>query len=122
MQETLNFSLTVNPAVEALKIVDAQGNVLEDGASVDLQPQTVGVESTQVLFTVSGGTAPYVFSLTAGTIPNGDTINSTVNADSSETVTIEGTPTTEETADFSITVADAAGASRTLAAKRKKIS
>lgn len=118
-QETINFSLTVNPSTQALVIVDANGNILADGDSVTLTPQTVGVnDQGQTLFSVSGGTAPYSFEVSSGSIPDGDSLSSTVNADGSETVTIEGTPTTAGTNIFAITVSDSAGASKTVKAKK----
>lgn len=118
--ETINFSLTVNPSTGgALNVVDKDGNPLADGASVTLQPQTVGVaDPGQVLFTVSGGAPPYTFNLASGQIPAGDQLTSAQNADGSETVSIEGTPTTPGPATFAVMVADAAGKSQSVAAKK----
>jgi large repetitive protein len=118
-QETINFSLTVNPATQALKVVDANGNPLNDGDSVTLTAQQVGVaDPGQELFTVSGGQAPYSFSIASGSIPDGDSLNSVVNADGSETVSIEGTPTTAGTSTFAVMVSDSAGAAKTVSAKK----
>ena len=118
-QETINFSLTVNPSTQALKVVDGNGNVLNDGDSVTLQPQTVGVaDPGQELFTVSGGTPPYNFSVASGAIPNGDSLSSVTNADGSETVSIEGTPTSAGASTFAVTVSDSAGAAKTVTAKK----
>lgn len=118
--ETINFSLTVNPSTAPpLSLVDGNGNPLADGASVTLQPQTVGVaDPGQVLFTVSGGTPPYTFNLASGQIPDGDQLTSTQNADGSETVSIEGTPTTPGPATFAVMVADTAGKSQSVSAKK----
>lgn len=118
-QETLHFTITVNPVAKPLTLVDANGNPLADGDSVTLQPQTVGVaDPGQVLFTVSGGAPPYTFSVSAGAIPDGDTLSSTVNPDTSETVTIEGTPTTAGASTFDVTVADSAGATTKATVKK----
>ena len=118
-QETINFSLTVNPSTSALKVVDANGNTLNDGDSVTLTPETVGVaDPGQELLTVSGGTPPYNFSVVSGAIPNGDSLSSVTNADGSETVSIEGTPTAAGTATFAVQVSDSAGASKTVTAKK----
>lgn len=121
-QETINFTLIVNPATPpppALVVVDANGNPLADGASVTLQPETVGVaDPGQVLFTVSGGTAPYSFALASGALPAGDSLGSTVNADGSETVDLAGTPTAAGTATFAVTVNDSAGQTQTIKVRK----
>lgn len=111
MKETLNFTLSVNPSGggNPLVVKDAQGNVLADGANVSLQPETVGTaDPGQQLFTVSGGTAPYNFSISGGAPPAGVSLNSTINADGSETVSLSGTPTAAGAASFSIDVSDSA--------------
>lgn len=109
-QETLNFSLSVNPSSQnALVVVDANGNPLADGATVQLQAETVGVaDPGQVLFKVSGGTAPYNFSVASGAAPSGDQLSSVVNADGSETVSLAGTPTVAGAVNFAILVSDSA--------------
>ena len=118
--ETLNFSITVNPSTAGpLVVVDKDGNPLADGASVTLQPQTVGVaDAGQVMFTVSGGQPPYSFNLASGTIPPGDQLTSVTNADGSETVSIEGTPTTSGPSTFAILVADSMGKTSSVSAKK----
>lgn len=118
--ETINFTLSVQSVTPPpLVVVDAAGNPLADGATVALQPETVGVaDPGQVLFTVSGGTAPYTFTLASGAIPDGDQLSSVDNADGSETVSISGTPTTPGPAVFAIMVADAAGVTKTVSAKK----
>lgn len=119
-QETINVSISVKEAQAALKVVDANGNTLDDGASITLQPETVGVaDPGQELFTVSGGQQPYNFSVSAGALPDGDSLSSTTNPDGSETVTLEGTPTTAGDDSFAITVSDSAGVSATVSAKKK---
>jgi hypothetical protein len=117
--ETINFAVTVSAAANQLTLTDPNGNVLTDGESVTLPDLAVGTAANEELFVVSGGTAPYNFSVGSGAVPDGTSLNSTVNADNTETVTLEGTPTTAQTSDFSITVTDSAGASTKLTAKKK---
>lgn len=59
----------------------------------------VGVSYLQTI-TVSGGMAPYTFSVTAGSLPAGLTLNPSTGV-------ISGTPTQVETANFTITAVDA---------------
>lgn len=120
-EETISFSLSVKEATQpppALVLVDANGNTLADGDSVTLQSETVGVADQQTLFTVSQGVPPYNFSLSSGAKPDGDSLNSNENDDGSETVTLEGTPTTAGSYTFAVTVSDSAGNSATLKAKK----
>ena len=69
-----------------------------------LPPATVGTNYTGSL-TVTGGTAPYIFSVTSGQLPSG-----TVLTDNSGAVT--GTPTASGNFTFDISVSDAEGASQ----------
>lgn len=112
MKETLNFKLSVQPGQtqNPLVVKDANGNVLADGASVSLVAETVGVpDPGQTLFTVSGGTPPYSFSISSPTQPPlGDSLESVVNADGSETVLLAGTPSVAGDSSFSIDVSDSA--------------
>ncbi|MBN3033716.1 MAG: putative Ig domain-containing protein [Candidatus Saganbacteria bacterium] len=62
---------------------------------------TVGSAYGQTL-AASGGTAPYTWSITAGSLPAGLTLNAA-------TGTIGGVPTTAQTANFTVQVTDAAG-------------
>lgn len=61
---------------------------------------SLGVAYTQVL-AAAGGTAPYVFSITAGALPTGVTLSG---------ATLGGTPTVPGRASFTLTVTDAKGA------------
>ncbi len=72
--------------------------------SAALPPATVGTNYTGSL-TVTGGTAPYIFSVASGQLPSG-----TALADSSGAVT--GTPTASGNFTFDISVSDAKGASQ----------
>jgi hypothetical protein len=62
---------------------------------------TVGVAFSQTL-TASGGTAPYSFALTSGTLPAGLTFTAA-------TATISGTPTAAGASNLSFTVTDSSG-------------
>ncbi|MGB7133589.1 MAG: Ig domain-containing protein [Candidatus Sulfotelmatobacter sp.] len=72
--------------------------------SAALPPATVGTNYTGSL-TVTGGTAPYIFSVASGQLPNG-----TALADNSGAVT--GTPTASGNFTFDVSVSDATGASQ----------
>jgi len=75
----------------------------------DLQIATTGIANAEVgvaytaTATVTGGTAPYTFSVTSGVVPNGLTITS-----SGQTASLTGTPTTSGTSNFTLHVTDAA--------------
>lgn len=121
-QETLTFTLNITPGTTPptpFTVKDSGGNLLADGATIALADEVVGTADVgEVLFVVSGGTSPYNFSVVAGAVPDGMDLTSTVNADGSETVALEGTPTTASTpgtpASFSLAVSDSAGASLTV--------
>ena len=81
--------LTILPACPALSITPT---TLAEGR--------VGVSFNQTL-TASGGTAPYTFQVTTGSLPSGLTL--------SESGSLTGTPTTAGTASFTLTVTDASG-------------
>src|SRR6266852_5406441 len=92
-QATIKFTIIVNPVVTpppALVLLDGNGNHVNDGDAVGLQNQTVGVESSQVVLNVSGGVGPYTYVLLDGSsLPSGDSLSAVVNADGSETITLE---------------------------------
>ena len=66
-----------------------------------------GVAYSQIIST-SGGSAPYTYALTAGTLPTGVTFDAA-------TATLSGTPTTIGNSSFTLTATDAYGASTSAA-------
>lgn len=88
---TLNVPLTLTATAGALTVTPTT-----------LPNAVVGVAYTQKL-TASGGTAPYTFAVTLGSLPAGFTFTAS-------TATITGTATAAESGNFTITVTDAAGA------------
>jgi hypothetical protein len=120
-QETVSVLITVNPAAAPFTVKDAAGNTVPDGGSITLSAETVGVaDPGQTVVVLSGGTAPYNVALATGSVlPNGDHLDSTVNADGSETVVLSGTPTTAGSDSFSLMLSDSAGAAATVSARRK---
>lgn len=69
-----------------------------DPAAGSLANGTVGTSYTET-FTASGGAAPYTYAVTAGALPDGLTLASNG--------ALTGTPTTAETANFTVTATDA---------------
>lgn len=65
---------------------------------------TVGSSYSQS-FSTTGGTPPFTYAITAGAIPAGLTLSSSG--------TLSGTPTTQGTANFTVTVTDTSGPART---------
>jgi len=72
--------------------------------TVSLPTGNVGVAYAGNII-ASGGTAPYSWSLTSGSLPGGLTLGSSTQS----SVTVTGTPTTQQTSNFTIQVKDAAG-------------
>jgi large repetitive protein len=68
---------------------------------------TVGTAYTDTL-TAAGGTTPYTFSISAGTLPAGLTLNASTGV-------VSGTPTTAGTSSFTVKVTDARSATATFA-------
>lgn len=88
------FSLTVAPTA----LTDATGPTLPNG--------TVGTRYS-VGQSVSGGTTPYAFSLSTGSLPAGLSINGSTGV-------ISGTPTTAGSSCFTVAVADASTPTQTV--------
>lgn len=93
-----------------MEVVAAQAPVVltpgDPNAPTDLGPFTVGVAITPIEIKASGGVSPYLFSLSAGALPDGIQAVS----DNVDTLQLSGTPTTEQNADFVITAVDSMGA------------
>ena len=68
---------------------------------------TVGVAYTDT-FTAANGTTPYTFSISAGTLPAGLTLNASTGV-------VSGTPTTAGTSSFTVKVTDAKNSTATFA-------
>ena len=82
-----NYSITINTALASLSPATLPGG-------------DVGIAYSKTI-TTSGGTTPYVFSVSSGTLPPGLTL--------STGGLISGTPTTVGTATFTVMATDAAG-------------
>lgn len=89
-QQTGTEQLTLNVQAAALTISTA---TLSYGITTVAYSQTVAA---------TGGVAPYTFSISAGTLPAGLTVNSTTGA-------ITGTPTTVGSNSFTVKVVDSQG-------------
>lgn len=84
------FTLHVNPAGPSPIVFSPDGGALPDA--------TVGQAVSELVTQVSGGTPPYAFSVTAGTLPPGLSLDSNLN--------LTGTPTTAGDFTFEITATD----------------
>jgi hypothetical protein len=92
--------ITPNVAIQ----VGSGGGTPLSVTTTSLASGTVGSAYSQAL-AAAGGTTPYTWSLTAGTLPAGLTLNSNG--------TISGTPTTAATSTFTVQVRDSAQATAT---------
>ncbi|NYI20205.1 outer membrane autotransporter protein [Xanthomonas arboricola] len=105
---TFNFTLTASDSTPSPAAQASRSYALSIGAATlvigqgTLPPAVNGTAYSQTL-TVSGGVAPYRFSVTSGTLPAGLTLA----ADG----TLSGTPSAEGVSNFTITVTDASAAS-----------
>jgi hypothetical protein len=126
--ETITFSIAVNPApppTNPFSVTDASGDVLTDGETITLLPETVGIlDPGQVLFEVKGGTPPYTYQIVSGSLPEysgpSDGLSKVVNSDGSETVSLSGTPSAPSPTggnSFAIQISDSAGSSVVLGTK-----
>ena len=95
------YSITVNPPLPLQVVLPAGGS--------DLSPGTVGVAYAQNFF-LSGGVAPYTWSVASGQLPPGLALKSPFapNDNNSE---LAGTPTQNGTFKFTMTVTDSSGQS-----------
>jgi hypothetical protein len=112
---TYTFTITVTDANSqsasatfSIRIVAA----LSITTQAPLPGGVVGVPYTQA-FAATGGTPPYQWSVSAGTVPTGLTLNATT--DTTTTVSLAGTPTAAGTFSFTIQVKDSAARTATQA-------
>lgn len=119
-QEKILVTIQVNPAQQEnpLLVTDAQGGPLVDGDELSLVPETVGVADSQVVVNISGGTKPYSVSLDSGSLPDGDSLVDSSEAQDGSQVSLEGTPTTAGAVEFDLLIQDASGQTARVAARR----
>ena len=97
-----SFTITATDAVTASASVPYSGTVTSPTITVSpstLSSMVVGVPFSESV-SASGGTAPYTYTVTSGTLPAGLTLNPTTGL-------ISGTPTTSGAYSFTITATDA---------------
>ena len=95
----LTYSITVNPPLPLQVVLPAGGS--------DLSPGTVGVAYAQNFF-LSGGVAPYMWSVASGQLPPGLALVSTA-APNDNNNQLAGTPTQAGKFDFTMKVTDSSG-------------
>jgi len=93
------YSITVNPPLPLQVVLPAGGS--------DLSPGTVGVAYAQNFF-LSGGVAPYMWSVASGQLPPGLALVSTA-APNDNNNQLAGTPTQAGKFDFTMKVTDSSG-------------
>ncbi len=103
-----SFGFTIS-ATDANGCVGLQGYVMQvDCPAMSLSPNTLpdgfAGQFYQQLLTVNGGTIPYTFSVTVGSLPGGLTLDPNSGQ-------ISGTPTGSGSFDFTVTVTDTYGCS-----------
>jgi hypothetical protein len=106
MNVTGNFTVTVAPAGGGGLAMNPQGG--------NLPAETQGTQSSDKVCDVTGGTKPYSFAVSGGSIPPGMQLTAVDNADGSSSVMIVGTPTQSGAFSFALTVTDSAGAKSTV--------
>lgn len=96
MSGVTNATIGANPGT---------GTILNDDVPLDIQPDTLPNGTVGILYsailTTDGGTAPYSYAVTAGTIPAGLTFD--------PNGTLSGTPIAAGNANFTITATDSSG-------------
>lgn len=96
MSGVTNATIGANPGT---------GTIINDDVPLDIQPDTLPNGTVGILYsailTTDGGTAPYSYAVTAGTIPAGLTFDSNG--------TLSGTPIAAGNANFTITATDSSG-------------
>ncbi|HEY3129614.1 MAG TPA: IPTL-CTERM sorting domain-containing protein [Acidobacteriota bacterium] len=97
-----NGAVTLDTNNVAVCAVSCPGVI--DMSPATLPNGTVGVAYSQTI-TASGGTAPYTFTITSGSLPPGLTLASS----GPSTALLSGTPTTAGTFNFTVRATDSAG-------------
>ncbi len=97
------YSITVDPPLPLAVVLPASGSTLSSG--------TVGVSYAQNFF-LSGGVAPYTWSVASGHLPPGLALVTT-DAPTDNNNQVAGTPTTAGTFTFTMKVTDGTGQSAT---------
>jgi hypothetical protein len=97
------YSITVDPPLPLAVVLPASGSTLSSG--------TVGVSYAQNFF-LSGGVAPYTWSVASGHLPPG-LVLVTTGAPTDNNNQVAGTPTTAGTFTFTMKVTDGGGQSAT---------
>ena len=101
---TSNFTIT---ATDGLGATGARAYSITVNAAITVNPSTLPTAMLGSVFTqtvtATGGTGSYVFSVSAGSLPAGLTLNAATGV-------ISGTPTTAATSSFTITATDGGGA------------
>jgi len=96
MSGVTNATIGANPGT---------GTIINDDVPLDIQPDTLPNGTVGILYsailTTDGGTAPYSYAVTAGTIPAGLTFD--------PNGTLSGTPIAAGNANFTITATDSSG-------------
>lgn len=110
---TGNYAFTIK-ATDSSGQTGSQSYTLSVSGTLSITPTTltpgmVDINYSQVL-TASGGTSPYTFSVSSGSLPAGITLTST----GSDTATISGVPQTAGSYDFEILVQDSSSIPLTL--------
>ena len=90
VEDSLNVTATQALTIDIVDSLIIETNTLSDGIIGSAYSQTLSV---------SGGIAPYSWSLSVGTLPAGLTLNASTGE-------ISGTPTTADTTDFTVQVQD----------------
>ena len=105
---TYSFAATVADSTGASKSAQCSITIAPSTLSLKCPSGTgqVGVAYSSAL-TASGGTPPYAFSISSGSLPAGLSLNTSTGA-------ITGTPTMAQTASFSATVTDSTGVAVTI--------
>lgn len=113
-KQDVSFTVTVKPVTPPppppptpLTVTTSAGD--NPTAPVALPDETVGTAVNDLVCMVHGGVQPYNFAVTAGSLPPGTNLMSTVSADGlTESITLQGNPTTPGSGQFTLEITDSA--------------